>query len=591
MCRIYGYLGRNITPEIALRVAEKELHGGPDGQGYLSGNDWGIGCNRLAIIDLLAGNQPYVLGDSIKVVFNGEIYNHHELRDELMKRGYSFSDHCDGSIIPALYLEHGLEFLCKLDGMFALAIIDTRETTKLILASDPIGIKPLYYYWDNQSYKLLFSSEIPSLLQFGISPQLWLPGVDAYFTTKSVWGKQTMLTNVFCLEPSSILIVTPDFPPQLFRYESKITTPKPPSQLAIAGVDLRNLLKNEVQSLLRADVPVATINSGGLDSSLITILASELTSDINSFHITYAGEWPSDERHFARQVAAVNNIQYHELELEPQLFGGLLGQVVSHLGQPNADPITLSSYALFQHIHAVGFKVVLSGDGADEMFGGYDRFVSALNYPDDWIDRYIDLLGVASKSMRWNIYHEEYRSYLHDVGFTSDILAKDMHNTTSDRLAVMLDLERRHRLPIYHLQRVDHLSMAHAVEVRVPYCQPRIASYASQLASKLKVEGMNVKRVLKEAASPYLPSAILHRPKQPFTLPIQAMMRNSDALLPFVKTVLTSSDILYERIINKSSVLELLNALNTSEDSRIPQVLWAVMILVLWAEALKVSCN
>jgi asparagine synthase (glutamine-hydrolysing) len=590
MCRIYGHIGFMSVDSVTLQeVSLAQIHGGPDSQSYESGMNWSLGNNRLAIVDLDGGQQPYQWGNRVKVVFNGEIYNHRELRGRLLDRGHTFPDECDGSIIPALYMEYGLDFVRYLDGMFALALIDLREPVTLVLATDHMGIKPLYYHWDERLQQLFFSSEIPALLRFApIRRDLWLPGVDAYLTTRAIFAEQTLLEAIRVMPVSTLLVARVGEHPRQFQWQSLIQSQQPAEDLTLAGDALTALLRSEVHALLMSDVPLSTINSGGLDSSLVTALASETVPELHTFNISYVGNWPADERAFARSVAERYLTHHHEVQIDQHNFAQLLPEVVQHLGQPNADPITLSTYALFQAIHEAGFKVAISGDGADEMFGGYDRFVAALS-TSDWVPGYIETLGAADQALRAELYRDDYRAYLADTGTAAATIETYLRQQEGSPLDVLLNFEQRFRLPAYHLRRVDHLSMAHSVEVRVPYCQPRIQHFAQQTDQHLKIAREQIKRVLYSAARNHLPAAIMMRKKQPFTLPIVAMMQNGLSLYHFVCTVLDGGILEKSGIFNQQSIKRLLIRQRSLPDSRTALALWSLMILGLWMQQLSIK--
>jgi asparagine synthase (glutamine-hydrolysing) len=591
MCRIFGFLGNErINEKVLSNVSMLQIQGGPDSQTIEQGDTWAIGNNRLAIVDLEGGKQPYKIGEHIRVVYNGEIYNHKALRNMLKEKGYSFDDECDGSIIPALYLEYGEDFVRYLDGMFAIAVIDTRHHTKLTLVTDPLGIKSLYYYWNNESKTLFFSSELPSLLEFNVVPKkLWLQGIDSYLTTKSIFGEHTMFEDIYTLPPSSLMRVVLNDVPKINNYKTFVLSDDPTKDISEASKKLKGYLSEEIKQLLDADVPVATINSGGLDSSLVTALANEHKSGIHSFNISYTGDWPFDEKIYAREVADFCNSVHHEIKLDPKEFQNLLPEVVKHLGQPNADPITLSSYALFEAVNKAGFKVALSGDGADEMFGGYGRYVNALSAVGDWIKPYVNSLGAINETTRWDIYSDDYRAFLNENGKVSDAIANKLENSTLNRLDTILDFERQYRLPSYHLRRVDHLSMAHSVEVRVPFCQPKIGSFASQLTDDLRIKDEKVKRVLYQAANKKLPNSVLFRKKQPFTLPINDMMRPGLPLFNFVKEVLQSETIDSQNVFNSLMIEKLLFRQSTNPSDETALALWSIMIFQLWVDKFNVS--
>jgi len=592
VCRIFGFFDACVSPHEFRTVSLLQRHGGPDAQSSVRGDGWGIGSNRLAIIDLDGGNQPYTeLDGAILVVFNGEIYNHRELRARLAKRGYRFTDGCDGSVIPALYLEYNTSFCAHLDGMYAVAIMDLRGTPLLMLATDDSGMKSLYYSWDPGHGRLYFSSEIPALLSFpGVDPEPWLPGLDAYLATKTPMGEETTFKNIRVLPPAALATLTRTAGFQVSRRPS----PAPSCQrveFPAAGITVREVLSEQVRRLLLADVPISAITSGGLDSSFVTALAAEAVPSLDTFNIAYTGQWPADERGFAAEVAKRSGTNHHQVLIDPATFPDLLAKVVWHLGQPNADPITLSTYALFEQVRAAGFKVALTGDAADELFGGYSRVKAAVAAAPgvDWVAGYVEALAAIPSSLRERLYSAEYRDYLVHQGSAAARIAAQLRESGTSRLEAISDFEIGSRLPAYHLRRVDHLSMAHGVEARLPFCQPSVVRLARSLPDKHKVSGDQGKRVLYAAARPYLPASVLERPKQPFTLPIVAMLRDGQPLMTFARDVLSSAQLRREGLLDPLAVHGLLAEQASRPSEQAALAVWSLLIYTLWIDQFGVG--
>ncbi|WP_052865669.1 asparagine synthase (glutamine-hydrolyzing) [Streptomyces niger] len=586
MCRIFGHFDAQTTPHELRSVAAAQRHGGPDAQTHRVGQGWALGNNRLAIMDLDGGDQPYTLGEDIIAVFNGEIYNHQELREKLRARGHAFHDTCDGSVIPALYAEYGPAFAEHLDGMFAIAVIDLRGEPTLWLATDDIGMKSLYYHWDPARRRLHFASELPALLSFRDVPAVpWEAGLDSYLTTKTPFGEQTMFEGVQVLPAAATVRVTradglritrrsrpaPDFP---HRTEEE------------AGDHVRQLLTTEVHRLTEADVPVSAITSGGLDSSFVTMLAAERVADLHTFNIAYTGTWPGDERHFAREVADRAGSVHHQVEIDPAGFPALLPDVVWHLGQPNADPITLSTYALFASVRDAGFKVAVTGDAADELFGGYDRISKAVTAPPgtDWIPGYVDALAAVPHALREQLYAPAYRDFVRADGPARDDIVRELRTGAGDTMDRLTRFEIERRLPAYHLRRVDHLSMSASVEVRLPFCQPSVERYARSLPAALKVDAERRKKVLYTAAAEHLPTSVLHRPKQPFTLPVTAMLRPGQPLMEMARDVLGADRLRRRGQLDPAQVDQLFRTQAQAPDDRAAMAIWSLLIHELWLD-------
>ncbi|MER5595987.1 asparagine synthase (glutamine-hydrolyzing) [Streptomyces sp. NPDC002265] len=591
MCRIYGYFNATASAHEVRAVAALQRHGGPDGSGRALTDTWGVGNNRLAVVDLDGGQQPFRLGERITVVFNGEIYNHDELRSRLRRHGYSFADRSDGGIIPALYETYGEGFVDLLDGMYTVAVLDHRGAVpKLVLATDHAGMKPLYLRWDAAARSLHFSSEIPALLGFrAVSGAPWEPGLHSYLSSKTPFGEQTMFADITVLPPATTLVCDLGQVPRTVRRGLPERQGPPFSgtaEEAAAGAELRERLRTEVRRLLVADVPVAVITSGGLDSSLVTALAAE-HGPVHSFNIAYRGRWPFDERHFARQVAEHAGTVHHQVEIDPADFPALLEDVVWHLGQPNADPIALSTLALFTAVRDAGFKVALTGDAADEVFGGYGRMRAATEDPTadgDWYQTYLDELAVLPAHLRHDLYTEAYQDLVRASSPIPEEALERLRRGPDTVLRRITDFETSHRLPAYHLRRVDHLSMAGSVEARLPFCQRDVMAMGAGLPDALRIRDGKVKRVLYAAAVGMLPQSVLDRPKQPFTLPVTAMLAPGRPLWLYARDMLAPGRLTAAGQLEPAVVDTLFTAQAEKPDDTTALTLWALLVHEVWRE-------
>ncbi|MET9153864.1 asparagine synthase (glutamine-hydrolyzing) [Streptomyces griseoflavus] len=585
MCRIHGYFNAVATPHEMCTVAALQRHGGPDATGMTRAPGWGLGYDRLAVVDLDGGRQPYGLGSPVQAVFNGEIYNHDELRRRLRARGHTFADRCDGNVLPALYLEYGEDFTEHLDGMYALALVDRRGAVpRLVLATDGIGMKPLYYRWDEAARSLHFASEIPALLGFGaVGARMRDTALDAYLATRTPFGEQTMFEDVEVLPPGTTLVCDlGGTPRRRHRVAAAAELPEPDR----AAERVRDLLREEVGRLLVADVPVALITSGGLDSGLVTALAAE-HGPVHSFNIAYRGDWPFDERHFARAVAEHAGTEHHQVEIDPAAFPALLEETVGHLGQPNADPITVSTYALFRAVRRAGFTVALTGDAADEVFGGYARMqAAALTAASggDWATAYLDALAAAPAATRAGLYTDAYRDHLRDLSPLPETAREDLLHGPGSVLERITRFELGHRLPAYHLRRVDHLSMAGSVEARLPFCQRSVVALGRALPDALRIGGGQPKRTLYAAARGLLPDGVLTRPKQPFTLPVAAMLTPGTPLWEYARDLLRPARLADDGRLDGAAVDALFDAQAHRPDDTAALTLWALLVHEVWRE-------
>lgn len=593
MCRIAGFFNA-ATGEADLSEAARLLrHGGPDAAYSRRGDGWGLACRRLAVVDPCGGHQPFEAEGHVSVVFNGEIYNDCELRRELIANGYAFADRCDGSILPALYLEHGIDFVSRLDGMYALALVDLRAEPRLVLAVDDFAMKPLYYHFDERTRQLHFASEIPALLSF---PEVDAPpvpeGLDDYLATKTPFGEHTMFRGVRALMPGATAVVSRSGGVRIFTRER----PRPHDLLADldeVGTTLLGVLGRETERLIQADARVCAVTSGGLDSSLVTMLASRLTTSLSTFNIAYRGEWPDDESRFARDVAQAARSCHHEVEGDPRECPGLLAEVIRHLGQPNADPITVSTYILFRAICAAGFKVALTGDAADELFSGYGRLRDAVAAPTGaaWIDAYVEALAAIPRALRERLYTSEYLHYVRSRSGVADALAERLAASEGARIDALTEMEIYQRLPAYHLRRVDHLSMAHGVEVRLVFCQRRVAQIARSLAPSMRIRGDEVKRALYRAATGVVPRSVLERPKQPFTLPVGAMMRPGLPLFEHAREVLAPCNLATQALVEPRQVSRLFATQSAAPTDQVAMAIWSLMIFELWRREFELGAG
>jgi len=570
-------------------VGHSMLHGGPDAQTLWTGAEGALGNNRLAIQGVADGSQPFVSADAV-CVFNGEIYNHRALRAELAAAGRHIDGDCDGNILLPLYELFGDAFVDRLEGMYAIAIIDRRERV-LKLFSDPAGMKSLYYFVSPDGRRLAFAQELQALSKYPGFPTALDPmALDRYLGGKAVWGPETVYRDVKTLPPGTVLrfseagVKVESHEP----IEAQIDWPQGVPDLDSAAHMLDSMLQDELTRMLAADVPVCVITSGGLDSSYITALARQRVPDLASFNIAYAGNWPADERSFANEVAAHCGTRHHQVEIHPDTFPALIERFIRHLDQPNNAPHSLSTFAIFEAIHEAGFKVALTGDGADELFAGYARYSrAAADEAPGWERRYQDTMSAVGTDLLGRLYTPEYRAELAlRGGLFADRSGRDLAERVraapGRKLETLLRYDQSIRFPYYILRRVDHLSMAHSVEARIPFLQPRIVEFAHALPAELKVVDGQVKAPVVEAARPWLPSSVIERPKQPFTLPITAMIRPGEALHELMGDVLLASDRRCADLIEQREIDELFRLQSAQPTSWAAEALWSVLMAELW---------
>lgn len=576
MCRVTGYFGEagESSAELLASVMAQR-HGGPDDQTVLVGSGWGLGCCRLSQLDFEHGGQPYRLGD-ITAVFNGEIYNHNRLRIQLERRGYRFDGECDGNVIVALYLEYGEAFIDHLDGMFAIAIVDERTDRKFILCNDHVAMKSCYFHWSAERRVLHFSSELAALLAFSAVPdEIATSTLDSVLLGKTFNPGETAFSEIMSLGPAEMLIVESG---QLRgrRWREFPTTRHDPD------TPLGDLLGTEVAALLQGDTEPCFVVSGGLDSSLVAALAAERRGRITTFSIGYGDGWPADEARYSAAVSAHFSSHHHHVLLDPLAIPDLLPRVMRHMGQPHASPITVSTYSLFSEISAAGFRIALTGDGADELFLGYEHALQSVTAGrGGWASAYLHSLVSAPRRLRHLLYTDDYRAFVNrrdDIPFAFQ--PGDCHSIANG----LIRLELSTKFPNYHLRRVDHLSMAHGVEARLPYCQRSIVDTALSLSEADLVDGQRGKLPLYELAASRLPASVLHRQKQPFYLPVGAMLAQLPPLRRYVLDVLTDRSVSERGELNTAAIERLITRHVERPSAQLAQTIWSLLAYGVWLQ-------
>ena len=565
MCGITGFIGlrpRTDAGPILERMLERIIHRGPDEAGRLVDQELAMGMRRLSIIDLADGSQPIAdEAGRFHVIFNGEIYNYRELREELLERGHQLRTHSDTEVIVHLYEELGAGCLAKLRGMFGLAIWDQQER-ELFIARDRLGIKPLYYA--EVAGEFVFASEIKSLLAHPqVSAEVNLHGVGQYLSLKYVPAPETMFAGIYSLPPGHYLryrrgslesVRYWDIP---FTETSEAKLEQAHNE-AEASDKLLDLLRESVRLRLRSDVPFGAFLSGGVDSSLIVaLMAEELSSPVKTFSVGFDGEGLADELPYAAMVARRFGCEHHTLRIGAADFLEHAEDVLWHLDQPIADQATVATHMVAklarQHV-----KMVLTGEGGDELFAGYARYQG---------ERYAKYFSIfperMGKAMRAIVARlpglrrpkiafaaltrrsESARFANWFPMFADDAKAqlllathKDMHDSAAGTFAQhlsqcaapnslqrMLYVDSKLWLPDYLLLRGDKLTMANSLEARVPLLDHHLVEFAAQLPAAYKLHGNERKYLLKKVARKLLPSEVIDRKKQGFPIPIEQWLR------------------------------------------------------------------
>jgi asparagine synthase (glutamine-hydrolysing) len=526
MCGIAGVVDNvegRPQPALLASMARLMHHRGPDGGGHFFEGPVGMCMRRLSIIDLAAGWQPfYSRGGSVVAFQNGEIYNHQNLRSILEKRGHRFVSASDTEVLAHGYAEWGPSGLVdRLDGMYAIAILD-RDRRELHLARDRMGEKPLFY--TRASGRFAYASDLLVLaslpwVNLKVSPS----ALEYYLGLHYVPGDLTIFDCIHRVLPGERLIVPVDAPePRRIRYY------RPPLEFdgAVSDQDLNGVIVEAVESRLLADVPVGVFLSGGLDSSLIAAIAGANRRQIATFSMGF-GSAAHDESPFAATVARAVGADHHHFVFDNESFHSLLPKVAAALDEPIGDQALLPVYWLCQEAKEY-VTVVLSGEGADEVFGGYSYYRSHSDY--EPLQRLVENSQDLTPSGFPLLLDKPGRDRL--VGGKQDSIPPwerdliDWLNRSSNTLQRATAADLASWLPDDLLIKFDRMAMAHSLEGRAPYLAPRVVESGMGLPASQKVNGIQSKLALRRIAAKWLPAEILSRPKQGFVLPMANWLKH-----------------------------------------------------------------
>lgn len=557
MCGINGF---NFSDEhLVKRMNAKIKHRGPDGDGVFVCENVSLGHTRLAIIDLSdRASQPmFSSDDSIILVFNGEIYNFQDIKKELEEKGYKFSSDSDSEVIISAYQEYGMDCLQKFNGIFAFAIYD-RKKDLLFLARDRIGVKPLYYYWDNN--KFIFSSEIKAILEHPIERKVDKGALNMYFRMLYVPAPLTMFDKINKLEPGSYLVYKKGSLEKKKYWQPNDFQDLKDRDQAIA--EIKKLMKDSVRLQLISDRPVGVFLSGGIDSTIITGLISEIT---NSKIKTFSANFDIDNEKFNRDAElAKKTSQHYDTDHSELLISGKdavenIFDVIYSMDEPVSNTTQIATYLLSKHA-SKEVAVVLGGDGGDELFGGYERYrlsslisqyqgmpvilkntfgevfikmlrhknpsVSKLNLLPN-VERYLSFMAQKEKDINRFL-----NTRYNEARITEEFYRENYFEDQSRFAKVPRDFEKqfmwadtRSWLPDESLIRSDKMSMAFGLEQRVPILDHRLVELSLKIPTKWKIKGKDKKLIFKEAFKEYIPDYVLNQPKRGWFSPTSIWMR------------------------------------------------------------------
>lgn len=615
MCGICGVIhldGKPVTERLLEAMNDTIAHRGPSGAGYYIDGNMGLAMRRLSIIDIAGSDQPlYNEDESIAMIFNGEIYNFQELREDLAKRGHRFRTEGDGETVAHLYEEYGEDCFEHLRGMYALALWDKREK-RLLLARDRMGQKPLYYYKDDNIF--VFASEIKAILAHPDVPRKPIfdnpPDLPQYLSYGYIPAPFTAFQNINMLMPANFLRVDTD------GCDTNAYWDLP--QLADADANanaepyilqLQQHLEEAVKLRLISDVPLGAFLSGGLDSSLIVaLMRKHSNSAVKTFSIGFEGDDSFDETPYAQQVADYLETDHTAFTVKPDAMG-LLSDLVWHHDQPFADSSAIPTY-LVSKLTREHVTVALTGDGGDELFAGYERFYAAKLFQrlgiiprPIWqgLAKAIDLLpegtGYYNKIKRAGRFVRAasmpvFDAYFDLVRVFSDDLIQEitehkgkavrfddlMQVKPESRIGAIVEMNMWTYLPDDLLIKADRCSMQASLEGRAPFLDHKLVEYAATIPFNLKLNGSTTKYILKEAARGLLPDEIIDRKKHGFGVPLGAWLRED---MSPVRDILLSQTARERGLLNMAVVERLIDEHASGKRDHNRQ-LWTLLTLEEW---------
>lgn len=601
---IYNDYAKNMDESIVLRMSDVMQHRGPDDAGTYVSGPVALAHRRLSIVGLSTGHQPMSAeNQSLTIVFNGEIYNYPKLKSELQTLGYHFKTESDTEVILHLYSHYGKECVHHLNGMFAFAIWD-QENQHLFMARDRMGVKPFYYADTGKS--IVFASEIKSILEYpDFHKKCNKDAVYEYLVFRAVSGEQTLFEGIRSLLPGHYMTVHKGN-----TVIEKYWDPRQkPMDYSISVTDARDSLSELIQDAVRirlmSEVPLGTFCSGGIDSSLVTAIASQYIGEpVNTFSVGFH-EAEFDETYYARMVSNQYHTNHHELKLNAAEFVELLPGLI-HL---NDEPLNFSNSV---HIYALSklakehVTVVLTGEGADELFMGYPRYqipriaenikrASLIARP---------LLNLAS--MIKNDHRLEKLSYylksdLNDIMLfnsatsrlesVSSVMQKGVSSNLTYRNTVLDDSKNMDALLsrmsvqdqktylVSILNRQDKMSMGASVEARVPFLDYRLVEFANSLPAKIRIKGFNSKMLVKMVAEDYLPKEVIYRRKSGFGVPLANWFRDDKALGGIMNDEINQGD--YAEYLDKNSLQTMFRE-HQSGHADNSEILWTTLNFLMW---------
>lgn len=615
MCGIFGYIAKNGSlPEKSELVSatDKLLSRGPDHLGYWNNDRVFLGMRRLSIIDLHSGNQPlFFQGEDIVLVFNGEIYNYKEVREELKGLGHEFRTSSDTEVILLGYVQWGKEVLKKLNGMFAIAIYDQRSG-EVFISRDRLGEKPLYLYEDQD--RIIFGSELKAVLSCkGVDKTMRPEILDYYFSFGYSKPQKSIFKNVRKLNPGSWFLISQNHIEESRYWELEDFTLHEHDEITTEK-EIESLLEDSVDKRMVADVPVGAFLSGGIDSSLLVAMMRKHHSDVQTFTIGFNASSDYDETEDARKVAEHLGVKNTCFNLSETELLEVVEDLAGYYDEPFADAAAFPLYCLSK-LTRPSAKVILSGDGGDELFAGYSRYsktdrfqkISSLSkkvpgFAAPLFDFGAKLTGNkylngVGRSDYYDFYQRSFqvfntsdlRAALVNPQLSSEFLSDDYRRMGleyrekggEDEINHLQYMDLGTRLVESFLQKTDRAMMAQSIEGRLPFLDHRLVEYAMKIPGKLKMKNGQSKYFLKRILEKYLPKEMVYRPKHGFNVPLEEWMVTR--FIDYTESILLDDASINRGFIRKDYLERMISDVKSGNQSH-ARKLWLLLNLELWCK-------
>ncbi len=612
MCGIIGIYNNNL-PEIKIKkIAETLNHRGPDDEGYYfdKENKIAFAHKRLSIIDLQTGHQPISNEDeTIWIIFNGEIYNYKILKNELIIKGHKFKTKSDTEVIIHCYEEYGENFVEKLNGIFAFALWDKR-LKKIIVARDKVGVKPLYYYSDNNI--IIFASEIKAILKHpSIKIEPDYESIDKYLTFLYIPDEKTFFKNIKKLMPGFLLLIKEGQITIKQYWDLQISKNEKENDKKFIYENFLELFEEVVKDQMMSDVPIGSFLSGGIDTSCIcSLLSKNMSERLKTFTVSYSKNLSYDEYFYAKIIGEKINADMYRIEQNPYEFRESLSEIIFKLDQPSTGAALVPLYFVSKLAKENNVKVVFSGEGGDELFAGYPRyFITYLHfllsngspqfcyyYPKfiklwgwkfnfTFLKRlfnnskyfYYDIINFFNnkekKKLLTNDFKKKYsKSYFYII---EDYFNKVKENNFFEQL-LYIDFKT---YLVGLLEVLDKIAMAHSLEGRVPFLDERIIEFTYKLNLNQKIENFENKIFLKKVFKNILPEKILTASKKGFLVPTDMWLKNE--LYDYIREILLSNRLKDRNIFNTEYIKKLINQHKNGIKNNSTK-LWVLLNIEIW---------